>query len=134
MAVATYIKGTIFLFSSFSPLLRINVASARWKLPTELSVDKQWLFLILNRLDVFYSLACQRPLLTSCIRSYPVPLNSLRMVCSPRSSILAHNMMKYWHWAPTSMTDKLFCGRPRKPRPLISILLLHLWDSMRNLR
>ena len=49
----------------------------------------------------------------------------------PHLVVKSKKMNRHWaltaiNWWPV-MTDMLFCGRPRKPRPLICCLTLHLF-------
>ena len=104
----------------------------RWKLPAE-TFESQKISNGYFWSETFPSFSQSAPL--ACPRCWH--MQASKQILQVRHSPLvlsSHGLCDEWHWAPTVKTwlvlmEKPYCGRPRKPRPLILVTLLHLCST-----
>lgn len=112
------------------------VCFARWKLPTETKSLRRNQMAIseLPSMKIFNNVPCPHQTLTtrSLLVASPLDLENKGTTYysfAHLSRNVYHCQRMIWHWAPTVLgktgaglwKETPFCGRPRKPRPLISV-------------
>lgn len=104
----------------------------RWKLPAE-TFESQKISNGYFWSETFPSFLQSAPL--ACPRCWLMQA-SIQILLVRHSILLlsSHGLCDEWHWAPTVKTwlvlmEKPYRGRPRKPRPLILVTLLHFCST-----